>query len=385
MKADVLNERQIKDVIDMQQEVISLIRQLCAIPAPSHREERRAAFIEAWYKQRGMDAYTDEALNVIYPMDVDAHEDIVVFMAHSDTVFPDMEPMALSEHDGRMYCPGVGDDTTNLAAMMMLAAYLHDTHAKPSCGILFVADSCEEGLGNLKGCKAIMNAFGQRVKAFISLDGSQEAVCCKAVGSARYRITAKTKGGHSFADFGSRNAIAVLSELIVKLYAQCVPQEGGSVTTYNVGIISGGTSVNTIAQEAQMLYEYRSDDAICLDVMEAQMRQIIESSASEDAQLEAQLLGLRPCGRGVDPKRQEALERLCAQALYTSTGIQPAKTVGSTDCNIPLSMGIPSACFGVYIGEGEHTREEWIDMRSICPGMWAALRVMLSFFEVQSA
>lgn len=374
-----LDERLEAQITKMQPQTLELIRALCAIPAPSHHEERRAAFVKAWFEQRGMKAEIDEAKNVLCPMGLEEHEDIVVVMAHTDTVFPDMEPMPMREEDGRLYCPGVGDDTTNLASLMMLADCLKAM--KPRCGVLFVANACEEGLGNLKGCKAIMKAFGPRVKAFLSLDGGQEAVCVRAVGSARYRLTARTKGGHSFADFGSRNAIAVLAGLIDALYAQDVPRREGSITTYNVGMISGGTSVNTIAQQAQMLYEYRSDDALCLSAMEEQLSAIVRERAPEDAQVTLELIGERPCAARVDPIEQEKLQNACCAALGRYTGRMPAISSGSTDCNIPLSMGIPSACFGVYRGEGEHTREEWVELASIEAGMKAAMSVLLEWFE----
>ena len=381
MKFVTLQDEVLRDIEQMQPQVIELIKTLCAIPAPSHHEERRAAFIKDWFGQRGMHAEIDEAKNVRIPMGLDEHEDMVVIMAHTDTVFPDMEPMTVQEKDGRMYCPGVGDDTTNLAAMMLIAAYLHEKRYVPRCGILFVANSCDEGLGNLKGCKAIMHAFAPRVKAFLSLDGDVTHVCNQAVGSSRYRITARTEGGHSYADFGKRNAIEVLSELVCAFYRQSVPRRAGTTTTYNVGMISGGTSVNTIAQQAQMFYEYRSDDARSLAFMESQMQCILVEHASADAQIEVELLGTRPCAEKVDPAAQKKLSLACADALKEYTGKLPMLCSGSTDCNIPLSLGIPSVCFGVYIGEGEHTREEWVETASICAGMKAAASVIFSWFE----
>lgn len=377
----LLSEREERAVENMYPQALELIRALCAIPAPSHHEERRAAFVRSWFEQRGMHAQIDEAKNVLIPMGLDEHEEIVVVMAHTDTVFPDMEPLPYREEDGRLFCPGVGDDTTNLAAMMLLAAYLHETGAKPRCGVLFAADSCEEGLGNLKGCKAIMNAYGPRVKAFVSLDGDVTQVCTQAVGSARYRITARTQGGHSFADFGNRSAIAVLAKITCALYSQRLPEYLGSTTTYNVGTVEGGTSVNTIAQRAQMLYEYRSNNADCLRVMEQQMYAILRENTPRDAQVELELLGVRPCAEHVDLNRQKELSSLCMDALKRYTGRMPILASGSTDCNIPLSMGVPSACFGVYIGAGEHTREEWVRADSIPDGMKAALSVLLTWFE----
>ena len=374
-----LTPAQRADMASMQAETIDLLKALCAIPAPSHHEERRAAFICDWFARHGMKAGIDEALNVLCPIGLDDHEDIVVVMAHTDTVFPDMEPMPMHEENGRLYCPGVGDDTANLAALMMLARYLKDQ--QPSCGVLFAANSCEEGLGNLKGCKAIMNAFGPRVKAFISLDGDQRSICCRAVGSARYSITASTQGGHSFADFGQRNAIEVLAQLVTAFYRQEIPKRETARTTFNVGTISGGTSVNTIAQRAQMLYEYRSNNADCLRVMEQQMYAILRENTPCDAQVELELLGVRPCAEHVDLNRQKELSSLCMDALKRYTGRMPIFASGSTDCNIPLSMGVPSACFGVYIGAGEHTREEWVRADSIPDGMKAALSVLLTWFE----
>ena len=384
MEAIRLDETVLQDIERMQPQVIELIKALCAIPAPSHHEERRAAFICDWFMKRGMHAEIDEAKNVRVGMGLDAHEDMVVIMAHTDTVFPDMEPMPLREEDGRLYCPGVGDDTTNLAAMMMLAAYLHEKQYVPSCGVLFVANACEEGLGNLKGCKAIMHAFGPRVKAFLSLDGDVSRVCNHAVGSSRYRITAKTEGGHSFADFGRRNAIEVISSLVCMFYGQSVPRRAGTATTYNVGMISGGTSVNTIAQQAQVLYEYRSSDAQALSVMQRQMEGILLAASSSDADIEVELLGTRPCAQNVDPAALKSLSFACADAIKMYTGKMPVFSSGSTDCNIPLSMGVPSACFGVYIGEGEHTREEWVETGSICTGMKAAASVLLNWFDARA-
>ena len=379
MEAVTLSAAAVSAIAGMQEETVALLKTLCAIPAPSHREERRAAFVRDWFVSNGMQAQIDGALNVRCPMGLETHEDIVVIMAHMDTVFPDLEPMPMREEGGRLYCPGVGDDTANLAALMMLARYLRDR--TPRCGVLFVANSCEEGLGNLKGCKEIMKEFGARVKAFVSLDGGLEHVCARAVGSCRYRITARTKGGHSFASFGNRNAIAVLAELVTELYAQSVPQNGDSLTTYNVGVISGGTSVNTIAQQAEMLYEYRSDDANCLAAMGIQMQRILAEHAHDDARVEVELLGIRPCAGKVDPDEQSALENAGIAALHRYAGSVPMICSGSTDCNIPLSMGIPSICFGVYRGEGEHTREEWIEPASIESGMKAALSVILNWFE----
>ena len=376
-----LSEQVEQDIERMQLEVIELIKAICTIPAPSHYEGRRAAFVRDWFENHGLDAQIDEALNVYCEWGLEDHEDIVVVMAHMDTVFPDTEPMKVYEADGRVYGPGIGDNASNLAAMMSLAAYLKNNGYQPQCGMLFVADSCEEGLGNLKGCKAIMKAYGDRVKAFVSLDGYAESVCVKAVGSSRYRITVETEGGHSFSDFGRRSAIEAISKLVAAFYLQPVPQVEGSITTYNVGRIVGGTSVNTIAQKAELLYEYRSDNSKCLEVMETQLREILIANRSHDVRISVKIMGERPGMGEVDPEKQAQLEESCCTAIAHYTSVIPTLRSGSTDCNVPLSMGIPSICFGVYRGEGAHTREEWMDPNSICSGMKAVLSVLMYWFS----
>ena len=370
-----------REIESAHQETIELLKTLCAIPAPSHHEERRAEFVKNWFEERGLSAEIDDAKNVRCGFALDEHQDMVVVMAHMDTVFPDMEPMPMREEGEKLYCPGVGDDTANLAGMMILVDRLHRMGYKPTCGVLFVGNSCEEGLGNLKGCKAIMRDFSARVKAFMTLDGNTEEVCARAVGSTRYQITAKTRGGHSFADFGTRNAIEVLSRLTCALYRQNVPHMFGSVTTYNVGVISGGTSINAIAQHAEMLYEYRSNDPQCMAVMKEKLDTILRENVLPDAQVEVEVLGERPCGAAADKNAQSELENAALQVLAQYAGTKPQVTAGSTDCNIPLSLGIPSVCFGMYRGEGAHTREEWIEPESMRQGMKAAAAMLLNWFE----
>ena len=256
----------------VQPELLDLVRAMCAIPAPSHHEEKRAAFCREWFLRNGFpDVRIDPALNVLAPVgfELDGKDDFDVIMAHTDTVFPDTEPMPLREEGGYMYCPGVNDDTANLAVLMVCARYYREHHAAGRRGILFVANSCEEGLGNLKGCRRIMDDFAGRVRNFVTLDSTcMNRLITKAVGSHRYKVTVRTEGGHSYGAFGNRNAIHALATMISLLYSVKVPVDGDSKTTYNVGTISGGTSVNTIAQSSEMLYEYRSTSRKCLDEME---------------------------------------------------------------------------------------------------------------------
>ena len=365
-----------------QEELKQLIRDLCAIPAPSHHEEKRAAFCKAWFENAGgKGVYIDEALNVICPHHVTENSRVVVFMAHTDTVFPDMEPMPFVETEETFQCPGVGDDTANLAVMMICARYFLRNDIAPKTGILFVANSCEEGLGNLKGCRAIVKEYGNRMDALITFDGFRlDKITNRAVGSHRYRVNVKTEGGHSFGAFGNRNAIAVLSSMISTLYSVKVPQEDGSKTTYNVGTVTGGTSVNTIAQEAEMLYEYRSDNKNCLAKMEDMFRKVVEAYRATGVEVEVELVGDRPCAGNVDPDAQAALNALSADSVRRTTCQEPFYSSGSTDCNIPLSVGIPAVCMGLVVASGAHTRAETLQLSSLPHGSELCMDFLCHFF-----
>ncbi|MDL2288622.1 M20/M25/M40 family metallo-hydrolase [Oscillospiraceae bacterium OttesenSCG-928-F05] len=364
-----------------QDELAELIEALCAIPAPSRHEERRAEFCRTWLeKAGGKNVVIDAAQNVICPVGVTAGNDLVVFMAHTDTVFPDMTPMPFEKRDGRMYCPGVGDDTANVAVLMLCARYFM-THAPlEDTGVLFVLNACEEGLGNLDGGRRLMADYGARVREVVSFDGYMEMLCVGAVGSTRYKVEVKTEGGHSYGDFGNRNAIHVLSAMIGTLYTVKVPEDGDSKTTYNVGMISGGTSVNTIAQQAEMFYEFRSDSKLCLEKMDAAFHAVVEAYRATGAEVTVTVLGKRPGMGAVDPEKQKALADRASAAVEAATGKAPARMALSTDCNIPLSMGIPSVCFGTCRGGGAHTREEYIETDSLRDGFRAAMAMIAHHF-----
>ena len=352
-----------------EKEHLELLLTLARIPAPSNQEEKRAEFIYNWLQANGgQDAYIDEALNVILPLGVTESNPLAVFAAHSDIVFPDNEPLPLRIGDGRIHCPGVGDDTASMAALLMMAKYLLETGAQPrEYGILIVLDSGEEGLGNLKGIRHLFDTFGSRIREFVSFDGGECRCVNRAVGSKRYRIAIETEGGHSYGAFGNRNAIAYLASLIDTLYTIKVPPLGK--TTYNVGTISGGTSVNTIAQHAEMLYEFRSDEAEALAIMERHLEGALDFYRTKGITVTAELVGDRPCSESVDESTMHAMTQRAIAATARHYDQELRFDAGSTDCNIPLSRGVAALCLGVYRGRGAHTREENIDIDSLIPGM----------------
>ena len=360
------------------EEMHQLLRDLVAIPAPSHHEEKRAEFCKAWFENIGAKGvYIDEAKNCVYPINCDGRDDIVVFMAHTDTVFPDTEPMGYEERDGYIYSPGVTDDTANLAVLMVCARYFKDNYQFGKDGVLIVANSCEEGLGNLKGSRQIAETFKGRIKEFISLDSSSMLrFVTGAVGSHRYKVSVATEGGHSFGSFGNRNAIHVLSSMITSLYTVKVPKIGDSITTYNVGEISGGTSVNTIAQNAEMLYEYRSNDRECLEKMRVMFNSVVDAYRAMGVEITVELLGERPCSGVIDAEKFDVLKKRYLVSAKNVLDVDSEERFGSTDCNIPLSLGIPAICFGVCRGAGAHTRAEKLEVASLYDGCCLLLDFM---------
>lgn len=359
-------------------EHIALLKTLAAIPAPSHHEEQRAAFIRNWLVDNGAQTVIiDSAKNVVLPLNWGRKPGLCV-MAHTDVVFPDTTPLPLRVENDRLYAPGVGDDTANVVALMLCAKFFLTHPELIPEPLLIVFNSCEEGLGNLKGVRQIMADHAEKIHALVSFDCQSDSIISRAVGSQRWQVDVSTRGGHSFSDFGNANAIAKLSELVTMLYRQGVPHIDGCHTTYNVGLISGGTSVNTIAQNAQMTYEYRSDNRNCLAIMEQQFHDLLQQMQSQDAVFSVTNIGDRPCGGTVDTARHEALLRRCAGAIREIYATEPPLCAASTDANIPLSLGIPAATFGLYRGGGAHTRQEYVELDTLTPGLKIALRFFLS-------
>jgi acetylornithine deacetylase/succinyl-diaminopimelate desuccinylase-like protein len=359
-------------------EALELLKDIARIPAPSCHEEKRAAFVKQWLEDRGArGVFIDEALNVIYPLGDTGTNRLDVFTAHTDVVFPDTEELPLRVEEGRIFAPGIGDDTANLCALLLAAQYISREKLSPrdGRGLLLAANSGEEGLGNLKGARRICADYGGRIDNFVSFDGTYEKITSRAVGSRRYRIGVYTEGGHSYQDFGNRNAIAYLASMIDTLYTLKAP-EGGR-TTYNVGTISGGTSVNTIAQKAEMLYEFRSDSREDLRYMEAHLEAVLAAYRAKGVTVESELVGERPCSAPVDPARHEALLTRGREAIKEYTGIEAPLGSSSTDSNIPLSLGIPSMTLGCYYGRGAHTYEEWVDTASLKAGYRIAFALVL--------
>jgi acetylornithine deacetylase/succinyl-diaminopimelate desuccinylase-like protein len=374
---------------DMLEELVDLIKTMTAIPAPSHQEDQRVAFIKEYLQRAGYEPIVDEAKNVIVELPAEL-DGVHLYTAHTDTVFPDTTPIPVYEKDGKLFGPGVGDDTANACGMLLALKYLKKSGLKVKRPVAYVFDSCEEGLGNLKGMWAAYHRYEKKLKRHIAFDGSTDHVVNRAVGSKRYEIKVQTVGGRSYNAFGRKNAIAQAAKMISALYEMKVSDLPGK-TTFNVGTICGGTSVNTIAQEATFLFEYRSDRQEHLEIMKNRAEQALFTALGCDVELadgarlqvdeetlvSVTIIGDRPGMGDVEVKQQEKLSDYVKEKLTLFTGEEPDFTSGSTDCNIPLSKGIPAVCFGIYLGSLQHTREEWIDIAS----MEVGLKTMVSILE----
>lgn len=364
------------------EEELELLRTLAQIPAPSGHEERRAEFIRDWLLAQGAPVGSvriDDAKNVILslPAGAGAADDgIAVFAAHTDVVFPDTEPLPLAESATRLLAPGVGDDTANLVGLLLAARYLMRNRIALDRPLLVVANSCEEGLGNLAGTRELFRQYAGRVREFTSFDLYLGMHVVSAVGSHRWRVMCHTQGGHSWENFGRDNAIEELCSLIEDLYAMELPT--AAKTTINVGRFEGGTTVNSIAEDASVLVEYRSASEECLELMYGKFVGLVEEHLRKGSRIDVKLIGRRPASGERIPAGQGELIARTDEVLRELGGVTPIHQESSTDANIPLSLGVCAHTVGTVEGDLLHTREEWIEKDSLRRGLAVILALMLA-------
>lgn len=350
------------------------------IPAPSHQEDKRAAFCKEYMKSLGAaNVRIDEAKNVICEINCEGKDQVVVFAAHTDIVFPDLDELPMTIDGDRIAAPGIGDDTGNLANLMMGLKYILETPGSCPYGLVIVANSCEEGLGNLDGTRQIVKTYGDRIRAFISFDGYAPQCCSRAVGSHRYQITIRAQGGHSYANFGNSSAIKFAADVIQRLYTQELP--GGDKTTFNIGTIEGGTTVNTIPEKCVLLYEFRSESQDNLTFMTDQLESVINEFKAEGMDISLETLGIRPGNRAVPPEGIGEMTAKHAEILSRYLEGPLDFSAYSTDANIPLSLGIPSNTIGTIHGGGAHTYDEWIDFSFQETGMKIVISLLKEFWK----
>jgi tripeptide aminopeptidase len=343
-------------------EYIQLLYDVVSIASPTGKESNKAQFIlKALHDMGAGEAYLDDVGNVVYPYHIKEKEKFPLYTAHMDTVFEGVDTIT-PEIDGQiMKAPSIGDNSSNIAALLFLIRLFR--FLKIDFPALFCFNVGEEGLGNLKGSLFLTDSWQNRLSAFIAIDGQSDRFVNAAVGSHRYAVHVVTKGGHSFANFGRRNAIAAASEIITDFYQLKVPK--APKTTYNIGTIQGGSTINTIASDVEFTVDMRSVSSAELERLDEHFQRILENHRSDEVIVETLLLGKRPCGEApVDAEIYRRISKI-RERDHKLTHFD----CGSTDANIALSRGIPAMAFGVGRTSGAHTLEEELDLASISPGL----------------
>lgn len=362
----MINNEKSNGMNDLVDRIIDLAVEIQQIPAPTFEETKRAELVCSLFAKEGLDEVScDEAGNAYACWKAPGHNaKPLIVSAHLDTVFPAGTDLSIKRTAGQIHGPGLGDNSLGVAALFGLLWILRARGAAPAGDIWFVANTCEEGLGDLRGMKSVVERFGGEVQAYLVLEGlALGHVYHRAVGVKRYRVTAHTAGGHSWSDYGRPSAIHELAKLVVQLSSLDLPSQPR--TTMNVGKIAGGTSVNVIASEATLDLDLRSEGQDTLAQLIAVTEKMIQSANRPNVRMEARVIGQRPAGE-ISP--QHPLVKLGEDCLREQ-GISAVLTSGSTDANVPLSKGYPAVVMGVTTGGSAHTVQEYINTGPVALGM----------------
>lgn len=345
--------------------ILNFAIQIQRIAAPTFHEEERARFVlERFQDEKVGEVFTDAVGNVYARHPGQRSGFPVVITAHLDTVFQAELNQAAVWKGNRIYGPGIGDNALAVAALFGVLWALEEAPLSLSADLWLVATVGEEGLGNLRGMRSVVDRFGSRVRAYLVLEGmALGQVYHRALGVQRYRLKVETAGGHSWVNFGRPSAIHHLARLIAAL--DSIPIPASPRTSLNVGVISGGISVNTIASLATAELDLRSEDPTYLAQLSQQILQLVQKSKAEGVKLSAELIGERPAGQLAD---DHPLVKLAIECL-NEAGIKAIPNIGSTDANIPLSLGYPAIGIGLTYGEGAHTVGESIYTPPLRQGM----------------
>jgi tripeptide aminopeptidase len=345
--------------------VIELAIQIQQIPAPTFQEQKRAEFVRDLFLAEGLsDACLDKTGNGLARLKGRGDGKPLIVSAHLDTVFPIETDLRVTRGPELIHGPGLGDNSLGVACLFGLLWSLQEQENKPAGDIWFVANVGEEGLGDLRGMKAVVDRFGGEVHAYLVLEGlALGHVYHRAVGVKRYRVTAHTSGGHSWSDYGQPSAVHELAKLIVALTSLELPSHPR--TTMNVGRISGGTSVNVIASEASLDLDLRSEGQESLTALISATDKLIHKANRSGVSFEAQVIGQRPAG---EISINHPLILLAKDCLREQ-GLEPGLISGSTDANIPLSKGYPAIVLGVTTGGSAHTIHEYVNIPLIAQGL----------------
>jgi tripeptide aminopeptidase len=364
---------------------------LTEIPAPSFQEEKRAEAVKALLAAEGLTLHGDKLGNVIGELHGANSKDIILITAHLDTVFPTGTPIRVQREGVRLLGPGISDNGTGLAGLIALARAIHQAHVVPQRTILFAGNVGEEGEGNLRGMRALIDAYRPNLRAVVVLDGSgTDHVTTKALASRRMEVVITGPGGHSWSDFGMANPINALvrgSVRFINTKISAVPR-----TTFNLGQIEGGTSVNSIPHEAKLKVDLRSESEDEIVRLEIAFRECMGAGVKDEMDnardrtkgrldWKINIIGSRPGGELPADSPLLAALRSADEYLGNQSRIERS----STDANIPLSLGIDAIAIGAGgNGGGAHSLQEWYEPAERDLGLKRALLTILSLSGVAS-
>ncbi|MCA1578084.1 MAG: M20/M25/M40 family metallo-hydrolase [Acidobacteria bacterium] len=360
---------------------------ICSIPATPFAEQQRAEYFAERFRQLGLsDVSIDEEGNCVGLFKGRSSSPLIIVSAHLDTVFAEGTDFTVRREGGRLLAPGIADDGCGLVALIAIVQALRSAQIQLEGSILFVGTVGEEGEGNLRGVRHLLTRgfwSKQKIDAFLSFDGpGVDRITHRALGSRRYRVELTGTGGHSWGDFGLPNPVHAIGRAISRLAAYPVPKDPR--TTFNVGSIAGGTSVNAIPSSATMEVDLRSAGDNELRRLDAFFRRAMKEAADEEnaarkpgnppLKLHVEMIGERPSG---ETPAESPLVKLAIETTRLF-GVEPRLDQSSTDSNLPISLGIPAITLGAGGTSGaSHTLAEWYDPRERDKGLKRGLLVIL--------
>ena len=339
---------------------------ICETPAPTFEEAERAAYVKERFVALGLAEVTiDAAGNVRGVRPGMGRAPGVAVGAHLDTVFPRGTDVRVRREGSRLLAPGIGDNSVAVASLLAMVEALNAAGVRTMGDLHLTCNTGEEGLGDLKGMKAFVGDVKDKVKALVALEGMKlNRIIHIAVGSRRYKVTFTARGGHSWGHFPAPSAIHIMGRAIADISRLEVPTD--PKTTYNVGVVRGGTTVNTIASEAEMLVDMRSVDIRALGDLERSVLGIVERTALDgEGRAKCELVGDRPAGS--IPADHPVVQAV--KAVHRALGLQTFTEASSTDVNAALGVNLPGVCIAITEGANEHRLDEYIEIGPISIGM----------------
>ncbi len=366
-------------------------RELSEIPAPPFGEVQRSEWLRSRFTALGLeDVHIDELGNVLGLLAAKPQSPLIAISAHLDTVFPSGTALKTREEGNRLSGPGISDNAAGVVAVLGMAAAIKRTQLKPETNILFIGNVGEEGEGNLRGMRHLFSVprWRDAIQSLLVIDGAgTDTFVNQALGSRRFEVTFRGPGGHSWSDFGVPNPIVLLSRALARFSEVHIPDSPR--TTFNIGVVTGGTSVNSIPESAAARVDLRSASMEELQKLEDRLRECV-AEAWNDAPLayrtgEAKVtlaienIGDRPAADLPNDARILQFVRATDKHL----GIKSLPRLASTDANVPLSLGIPATTIGAGgDGGGAHTLREWFDCSNRDLGLKRILLVLLALTGV---